>query len=127
MNGIEKPETDILNVEGGHPLEGEVFVRGAKNTLPKNMVAALLTLDTCTIDNVAGIVDVDIVRDMIVAFGGSVNFTDSHSVHINAETLTQAPLEQVEAFSGRSRIPILTCGPMLARTGYVIVPALGGC
>jgi len=127
MNGIEKSETNILNVEGGHPLEGEVFVRGAKNTLPKNMVAALLTPDTCTIDNVAGIVDVDIVRDMIVAFGGSVNFTGSHSIHINAEKLTQAPLEQVEVFSGRSRIPILTCGPMLARTGHVIVPALGGC
>ena len=67
------------------------------------------------------------VRDMIVAFGGSVKFTGSHSVQINAKTLTQAPLEQVEAFSGRSRIPILTCGPMLARTGHVIVPALGGC
>jgi len=127
MSEIEKSETDILNVEGGHPLEGEVFVRGAKNTLPKNMVAALLTPDTCTINNVAGIVDVDIVRDMIVAFGGNVKFTGSHSVHINAKTLTQAPLEQVEAFSDRSRIPILICGPMLARTGHVIVPALGGC
>jgi len=127
MIKIRKTETDILSVEGGRPLEGEVFVRGAKNTLPKNMVAALLTSDTCTISNVARIVDVDIVRDMIVAFGGSVKFTSDHTVQINARTLTQAPLEQMEAFSGRSRIPILTCGPMLARTGHVIVPALGGC
>lgn len=127
MSEIGKTETDILNVEGGHPLEGEVFVRGAKNTLPKNMVAALLTPDTCTINNVARIVDVDIVRDMIIAFGGNVKFTGGHSVQIDTQTLTQAPLEQMEAFSGRSRIPILTCGPMLARTGHVIVPALGGC
>src|SRR3989344_7769170 len=104
MSEIEKSGADILNIEGGHPLEGEVFVRGAKNTLPKNMVAALLTPDTCTVNNVAGIVDVDIVRDMVVAFGGSVKFTGIHSVHINAQTLAQAPLEQVEAFSGRSRI-----------------------
>lgn len=127
MNEVEKSETDILNVEGGHPLEGEVLVRGAKNTLPKNMVAALLTSDTCTIDNVARIVDVDIVRDMIVAFGGSAKFARGHSIKISAETLTQLPLEQMEAFSGRSRIPILACGPMLARTGHAIVPALGGC
>jgi UDP-N-acetylglucosamine 1-carboxyvinyltransferase len=120
-------KVDTLVIEGGHPLEGEVFVRGAKNTVPKNMVAALLTGDTCLIKNIARIVDVDIVCDMIKAFGGDVIFPDAHSIQINASVLTQIPLKQMEAFSGKSRIPILVCGPMLARTGHVIVPALGGC
>ena len=32
----------ILQVEGGHPLHGEITVRGAKNFVPKAMVASLL-------------------------------------------------------------------------------------
>ncbi len=31
-----------LRVEGGHPLEGTITVRGAKNFVPKAMVASLL-------------------------------------------------------------------------------------
>ena len=32
----------LLQVEGGRPLTGEITVRGAKNLVPKAMVAALL-------------------------------------------------------------------------------------
>ena len=34
--------SSILQVEGGHPLRGEIAVRGAKNFVPKAMVASLL-------------------------------------------------------------------------------------
>jgi UDP-N-acetylglucosamine 1-carboxyvinyltransferase len=120
-------QINALNIEGGRKLEGEVIVRGAKNTVPKNMVAALLTPDTCTISNVPRIVDVDIIRDMISACGGEVKYTGRHSLVINSPALTQATLEQMTTVSGKSRIPILLCGPMLARTGHAIIPALGGC
>ena len=120
-------EADTLNIEGGHPLEGEVFVRGAKNTVPKNMVAALLTSDTCVIKNVSHIVDVDVMCDMISAFGGDVAFTDDHTLRVTTPSLTPIPLDQMGDFAGKSRIPILACGPLLARTGHVIIPALGGC
>ena len=32
----------LLQVQGGRPLNGEITVRGAKNLVPKAMVAALL-------------------------------------------------------------------------------------
>ena len=48
----------VLRVRGGRSLRGEVRVRGAKNTLPKSMVAALLTDQECLLSNVAGIRDV---------------------------------------------------------------------
>ena len=47
-------------------------MRGAKNTLPKSMVAALLTDQDCLLSNVAGIRDVEIVGRMIRALGGEV-------------------------------------------------------
>ena len=61
-----------LRVRGGRSLRGEVRVRGAKNTLPKSMVAALLTDQECLLSNVAGIRDVEIVGRMIRALGGEV-------------------------------------------------------
>lgn len=127
MNKTHEPRVDVLRIEGGSPLEGEVFVRGAKNTVPKNMITSLLTTDTCVIKNVSHVVDVDIVGDMIEAFGGSVKIKGDHSVQITNATLSQILLDQMMSFSGKSRIPILACGPMLVRTGHVIVPALGGC
>jgi len=127
MHTISENETDTLVIEGGYPLEGEVFVRGAKNTIPKSMVAALLTDEICVIKNIARIVDVDIIYKMISASGGQIKFTSRHSLEIHANTLKQIPLEQMEMFSGQSRIPVLFCGPMIARTGHAIVPALGGC
>lgn len=128
MNETSELRDDVLKIEGGHLLEGDVFVRGAKNTIPKNMVAALLTRDDCFITNVAHIADVDVVSDMIKAFGGDVEFRDYEcSLRINAQALKQISMEQLEVFSGKSRIPILACGPMLVRTGHIIVPALGGC
>lgn len=127
MKISEKPQPDILNIEGGHSLEGEVLVRGAKNTVPKNMVATLLTSDTCMIKNISRIVDVDIMSDMIEALGGNAKFARDHSIQISVPSITQMSLEQMGNFAGKSRIPILTCGPLLARTGHAIVPALGGC
>ena len=64
--------TGTMVLRGGRPLEGSVSLRGAKNSLPKLMVAALLTREPCRLRNVAGIVDVTIVSDLIRALGGTV-------------------------------------------------------
>ena len=45
MSRAPAATTEILEVTGGAPLHGEVTVRGAKNSVPKDMVAALLTED----------------------------------------------------------------------------------
>ena len=126
MKEISSHQTNVLYIEGGQPIEGTVFVRGAKNTVPKNMVAALLTGDICVVKDIARIVDVDIMRSMIEAFGGKAKFVRNHSIQIDASSLRQISPEQMSDFAGKSRIPILTCGPLLARTGCAIVPALGG-
>ncbi|MFO0704656.1 MAG: UDP-N-acetylglucosamine 1-carboxyvinyltransferase [Candidatus Andersenbacteria bacterium] len=127
MEKREKAQEKTLSIEGGRPLEGEVLVRGAKNTVPKNMVAALLTADTCVIKNIACLADVEIMREMIQAFGGNAKIAADHSLRIKVASLEHIPAEQMGSFTGKSRIPILTCGPLLARTGHVTVPVLGGC
>jgi UDP-N-acetylglucosamine 1-carboxyvinyltransferase len=114
-------------LRGGRPLEGEVALRGAKNALPKIMVAALLTGERCILRNVSQIVDVVIVSDLIRALGGVVESPESGVLEICTANLHPMERSVLREFSGKSRIPILTCGPLLARLGAAPVPSLGGC
>ena len=120
-------ETDQMILRGGRPLMGEVALKGAKNALPKIMVAALLTEERCILRNVAGIVDVTIVSDLIAALGGEVSSPEPGVLEITTANLHPMQRSVLKEFSGKSRIPILTCGPMLARFGESPVPSLGGC
>ena len=54
-----------LRITGGVPLTGQVTVRGAKNLVPKAMVAALLGASASTLGNVPEIKDVEVVTDLL--------------------------------------------------------------
>jgi UDP-N-acetylglucosamine 1-carboxyvinyltransferase len=119
--------TGRMILRGGRPLSGEVTLRGAKNSLPKIMVAALLTGERCTLRNVAGVADVAIVSDLIRALGGEVAEVEPGALSICAANVQPMERAVLKSFSGKSRIPILACGPMLARFQESPVPSLGGC
>lgn len=118
---------DSIAIRGGKPLKGEVAVRGAKNSLSKCMVAALLTREECVLHNVAEIEDVGVVSGMIETLGGKVINDGSGTIRINCANLRPVEYEKLDEFSGRSRIPVLFCGPILARFGAFEMPGLGGC
>ncbi len=120
-------KTDQMILRGGRPLAGEVALKGAKNSLPKIMVAALLTHERCVLRNVSRIVDVAIVSDLIAALGGEVTSPSPDVLEISAANLHPMERSVLKEFTGKSRIPILTCGPLLARFGEAPVPSLGGC
>ncbi len=119
--------TGRMILRGGQPLTGEITLRGAKNSLPKIMVAALLTGEPCTLRNVAGIADVAIVSDLIRALGGEVSEQEPGVLSICAANVRPMERAVLKTFSGKSRIPILACAPMLARFRESPVPSLGGC
>ena len=110
-------DPDVLRIKGGKPLVGTVRVRGAKNTLPKDLVAALLTDEPCTLRNVSDIQDVDIVCDMLRELGCEVSRGEDATVRVRAAKPGRVARESLQRYTGRSRIPILLCGPLLARTG----------
>lgn len=116
-----------LVLEGGKALNGEIALLGAKNTLPKNMVAALLSDETSRLENVAEIEDVAIMSKVIGLLGGTVKPSGPRALEISAGRLKLPRARDLLKFSGTSRIPVLLCGPMLARLGRAIVPLPGGC
>ena len=106
---------DTITLQGGHAIRGEVAVRGAKNSISKQLVAALLTEDPCTLHNVPAISDTFIVSDMLRAMGIEVDAGNdgAGSVTVDASVITPLSPARLGEFTGRSRIPILLCGPLL--------------
>jgi UDP-N-acetylglucosamine 1-carboxyvinyltransferase len=132
MSGFPAPGSrspiDVITLEGGHAVHGEIAVRGAKNSISKQLVAALLTDKPAVLHSVPAISDTFIVSDMLRDMGVHVqaDADGAGSVHVHAETVTPLTPDRLHLYTNRSRIPILLCGPLLHRTGEALVPGLGG-
>ena len=116
-----------IKVIGGQPLVGEIQIKGYKNSTPKDMVVAMLTQQKCILRNVPKIRDIEIITEMIIDLGGTINFIDENTLEIDCKNLHSMDLDTTEKLTGISRIPTLATGPLLARFGEAILILPGGC
>src|ERR671920_1311151 len=122
------PMTDLLYVNGGNPLGGEITVRGAKNFVSKAMVASLLGETPSVLRNVPQIRDVGVVTGLLELHGVKVVAdAAAGTLHLDPSEVESAHVADIDAHAGSSRIPILFCGPLLHRLGEAFIPDLGGC
>ncbi|PJI93251.1 UDP-N-acetylglucosamine 1-carboxyvinyltransferase [Luteimicrobium subarcticum] len=120
--------SDLLYVNGGNPLSGEITVRGAKNFVSKAMVAALLGETPSVLRNVPQIRDVNVVTGLLELHGVAVDADAKGGVlTLDPSNVESAHVADIDAHAGSSRIPILFCGPLLHRLGEAFIPDLGGC
>ena len=118
----------ILTVRGGVPLKGRVKVRGAKNLVPKAMVAALLGNAPSTLRNVPEIKDVEVVTSLLRIHGVTVEMDSvTGDLTMNPANAKKASSAEINTHAGDSRIPILLCGPLIHSIGHAFIPDLGGC
>lgn len=114
---------DSIRVIGGNPISGKVTVHGAKNAVLKHMVAMLLAPGRYRLDNVPGILDVDIMGEVLDHVGATCARRGSVLEVDVPETLNpEAPLDLVR----RMRASILILGTLLARVGTAQVALPGG-
>ena len=114
---------DSIRVVGGTPLAGSVTVHGAKNAVLKHMVAMLLAPGRYRLDNVPGILDVDIMGEVLDHVGAScVRCGSVIEVDVPDELNPEAPLELVR----KMRASILILGALLVRVGSARVALPGG-
>lgn len=118
--------SSALHITGGVPLSGQVTVRGAKNLVPKAMVAALLGSTPSVLANVPEIKDVQVVTNLLSLHGVEVGREDGR-LSLDPSNVTTAQHADIDAHAGDSRIPILLCGPLLHAIGEAFIPDLGGC
>ena len=120
--------SDMLVVNGGGPLKGEVRVRGAKNLVSKAMVATVLGESRSRMFDVPRIRDVEIVRGLLELHGVKVTEGETPGELIfDPSNVERAGVDEINVHAASSRIPILLCGPLLHRLGHAFIPELGGC
>ncbi|WP_323958671.1 UDP-N-acetylglucosamine 1-carboxyvinyltransferase [Arthrobacter sp. JZ12] len=118
----------VLTIRGGVPLAGKVTVRGAKNLVPKAMVAALLGSEPSVLRNVPEIKDVDVVTSLLKLHGVEVSKDPvTGDLTMDPANAKMAASKDIDAHAGDSRIPILFCGPLMHSIGEAFIPDLGGC
>ena len=76
-----------LYIQGGKRLTGDVVINGAKNAAVAILPAALLVEGVSEIENLPYIDDVVKVTEAMGTLGAVVNFTNKHTVRIDATTL----------------------------------------
>ena len=115
--------SDTILVRGGAPLDGSVAILGAKNAVLKHMVATLLAPGTHEIQNVPGILDVDIMGRVLRHVGATVERDGTRmTIDVPVDPNPEAPLDLVR----QMRASILVLGALLARTGEAHVALPGG-
>ncbi len=109
-------------IRGGGPLNGRVRLAGAKNSINKLLVAALLTEEPVILENAPLNGETDIVVELCRSIGSHVEYS-GHTIRIVTPEIKNP---RVPELSRKNRIPILALGPLLVRGGMAEVPALGG-
>jgi UDP-N-acetylglucosamine 1-carboxyvinyltransferase len=116
---------DKLLIRGGHSLQGEVLISGAKNAALPELCAALLSDQPVTLHNVPQLQDVSTMLKLIRNMGVHAEHQADGTVQLDAAALNnpEAPYELVKTM----RASVLALGPLLARFGRAKVSLPGGC
>ena len=116
---------EAFKILGGHRLEGEVTISGAKNSALPILMSALLSSSPLIISNVPRLNDIETTIKLLSQLGASVRWLDDNQLVIDASSVFQqrASYELVKTM----RASILVLGPLLARFGKAEVSLPGGC
>ena len=111
-------------IEGRYPLAGEIIPSGNKNAALPMLAACTLTNEPVILHNVPEIMDVQTMRSLLQSLGVDVTTINNHTWRIQAKNVYPAELDPDLCRSIRASI--LLAGPMLARSGELMLPPPGG-
>lgn len=116
---------EVIKVEGGHPIAGEVTVEGAKNSALKLMAASILAPGVNLLHNVPNIADVHVMGKVLKCLGAKVDVLGVHDLRIDTSSVDswETPYHLVE----QMRASTAVLGPLIARFGKAVVAMPGGC
>ena len=112
-------------IEGGTPLDGEVWISGAKNAVLPILVASILSDRTSRVTNVPHLQDVTTTMELLGRMGAELVMDEHGGIRIDPGPMThfEAPYDLVKTM----RASILVLGPLVARFGQAVVSLPGGC
>lgn len=116
---------DVIQVEGGHTVTGEVRVEGAKNSALKLMAATIMAPGVNTLTNVPNIADVHVMGKVLKNIGARIEVVNEHELKIDTSDVNswETPYHLV----AQMRASTAVLGPLLSRHGRAVVAMPGGC
>ena len=111
-------------IHGGSPLSGSVRASGNKNAALPCIAATLLTEEPVTLANVPDIEDVHVMATILESLGVRARQDDPNTWTFDSSSLNSSEISPDMA--SRIRASILFAGPLLARTGEVLLAPPGG-
>lgn len=115
---------NTYQIKGGRRLLGEIDVAGSKNAALAIMSAVVLTEGTTILHNVPNVSDTRTKAKLLEVFGARVQWLEG-SLIIDCGDLYNAEADEEMVRSIRTSFYLL--GPLVARIGFVTLPAPGGC
>ncbi|KQS71541.1 UDP-N-acetylglucosamine 1-carboxyvinyltransferase [Modestobacter sp. Leaf380] len=116
-----------LRVTGGRPLAGSVTVKSSKNAAVALLCASLLNRGTTTLRNVARIVEVERILDVLRSIGVVATWDDAGR-DLTIVVPEQLDLAAIDADAARrTRSIIMFLGPLIHREPDFRLPYAGGC
>ena len=115
-------------VEGGHSLNGEIRIKGAKNEALEVICATLLTSERVVVSNLPQISDVRNLINLLSEMGVKVKYVTPSEVEFQADHIDIAYInsdryrKKAEALRGS----VMVMGPLVARFGSAVMPRPGG-
>ncbi len=112
-------------ISGGEPLNGEVWISGAKNAVLPILASTLLADETVSIGNVPHLHDVTTTMELLGQMGVQFIIDERMKIHVDPRNTNNfhAPYDLVKTM----RASILVLGPLVARYGEAHVSLPGGC
>ncbi|HRQ65881.1 MAG TPA: UDP-N-acetylglucosamine 1-carboxyvinyltransferase, partial [Xanthomonadaceae bacterium] len=100
-------------IQGGQPLDGEVWISGAKNAVLPILAASLLADEPTSISNVPHLHDVTTTMELLGQMGVELVLDERMRIHADPRGVDRffAPYELVKTM----RASILVLGPLVAR------------
>jgi len=71
---------DYLEIEGGHKLNGEITISGAKNAALPIIAATILSDKKVTLKNLPNVVDIRTLLKLLTMLGAKVEHNDTEAV-----------------------------------------------
>jgi UDP-N-acetylglucosamine 1-carboxyvinyltransferase len=115
---------NILSIEGGRDVVGDVYISGSKNAGLPIMAASILALGESTLQKAPVLTDSENFANILRHLGGTVIWR-SNSLRIDTAHMENRELPA--SLTRTLRASILALGPLLARFGHARISLPGGC
>ncbi|MCR4850438.1 MAG: UDP-N-acetylglucosamine 1-carboxyvinyltransferase [Lachnospiraceae bacterium] len=112
-------------IKGGNPLVGEVEIGGAKNAALGILAAAIMTDDTCMVENIPDVRDTNVMLQAIESIGASVNRKDRHTCEISGRNIVDHTIDN--DYIKKIRASYYLLGALLGKYKKARVSLPGGC